>query len=51
MYEVVFDRRADEPARFGECYTFYLRDAIDSLPEYLAHFPTLAAYAICRRAA
>ena len=50
VYEVAFDRRAGEPARFGERYTFFLRDAIDSLPEYLAHFPTLAAYAICEDA-
>jgi len=37
------DFSASDP--FGIRYTFYLEDAVENVPEYLVHFPTLCAIA------
>jgi len=39
-YTITFARK-DQFPRFGAQYTFRLCDAVDNIPEYLVHFPTL----------
>jgi mRNA (guanine-N7-)-methyltransferase len=44
VYRVRFDQKAECP-RFGWRYTFFLRDAVAGVPEFMVHFPTLVRLA------
>lgn len=44
VYNVTFEQAETFPT-FGHKYTFRLVDAIDDMPEYLVHFPTLVRIA------
>ncbi|RKP10391.1 mRNA capping enzyme-domain-containing protein [Thamnocephalis sphaerospora] len=44
VYNIRFDQKDHYPT-FGHRYIFHLEDVIESCPEYLVHFPTLARLA------
>jgi mRNA (guanine-N7-)-methyltransferase len=44
VYSIKFDQKEHFPA-FGCKYRFFLEDAVDSVPEYLVHFPTFQSLA------
>lgn len=48
VYKIRFDDRKERPL-FGHRYWFYLKDAVDDVPEYIVHWDHLVQYALFPR--
>ena len=45
VYKIRFENRAGRPI-FGHRYHFFLRDAVEDVPEYVVHWDVLARFAL-----
>lgn len=43
MYKIQFDEREKQPI-FGHKYWFFLRDAVENVPEYIVRWPNFVEY-------